>query len=95
MIGTHHVSPRAVHDIAERRGEPAVLVLASTVTTALTFAESEGGGTAAHWTGDLTEVTGLLRAVPKGLLQGSVHKVIEDVWAAVDKRLKDTPDVSG
>jgi len=67
----------------------------STVATALTFAEGDGGGTAVHWTGDLTEVTGLLRAVPKGLLQGSAHKVIGDVWAAVDERLKDKPDVSG
>ena len=40
-------------------------------------------------------MTGLLRAVPKGLLQGSAHKVIGDVWAAVDERLKDKPDVSG
>ncbi len=59
----------------------------STVTTALTFAEAEGGTTAVHWVGDLTEVTGLLKMVPKGLLQGSAQKVIEDVWVAVAARL--------
>jgi carbon monoxide dehydrogenase subunit G len=58
----------------------------STVLTHLSFAES-AGGTAVHWTGDLTEVTGLLKIVPKGLIEGSARKVIEDVWAAVSARL--------
>src|SRR4051794_32928368 len=38
----------------------------STVVTVLTFKEAEGGGTAVHWTGDITQVTGLLKMVPKG-----------------------------
>src|SRR5262245_1979382 len=59
----------------------------STVVSSLTFAEAPGGGTAVHWTGDLTEVTGLLKMVPKGLLQGAAQKVIEDVWAAVGATL--------
>jgi uncharacterized protein len=58
----------------------------STVITNLTFLEAEGG-TVVHWTGELTEVTGLLKAVPKGLLQGTAQKVIDDVWAAVTARL--------
>ena len=58
----------------------------STVVVTLAFAEKEGG-TAVHWTGDLTQVTGLLKMVPKGLLQGSAHKVIDDVWAAVEAKL--------
>jgi carbon monoxide dehydrogenase subunit G len=60
---------------------------ASTVLTHLTFAEGESGGTKVHWTGDLTEVTGLLKIVPKGLIEGSARKVIEDVWEAVAARL--------
>lgn len=59
----------------------------STVLTRLTFAEAPGGGTAVHWTGDLTEVTGLLKIVPKGLIEGSARKVIEDVWAAVAEKM--------
>jgi len=59
----------------------------STVVTELSFSEAAGGGTAVHWTGDLTEVTGLLKVVPKGLLQGAAQKVIDDVWAAVAARL--------
>lgn len=59
----------------------------STVVTNLTFAEADGGGTAVHWTGDLEQVTGLLKVVPKGLLQGAAQKVIDDVWAAVTAKL--------
>jgi uncharacterized protein len=58
----------------------------STVTAALQF-ESVDSGTAIHWTGDLVEVTGLLKMVPKGLLQGTAEKVIEDVWAAIEAKL--------
>jgi carbon monoxide dehydrogenase subunit G len=58
----------------------------STVTSTLTFAEGSGG-TAVHWVGDLVEVTGLLKIVPKGLLQSSAQKVIEDVWTAIAAKL--------
>jgi carbon monoxide dehydrogenase subunit G len=59
----------------------------STVNAVLTFAEAAGGGTAVHWTGDIVEITGLLKVVPKGLIQGSAQKVIEDVWVAVTAKL--------
>lgn len=65
----------------------------STVVTNLNFKEAEGGGTAVHWTGDLEQVTGLLKVVPKGLLQGAAQKVIDDVWAAVTARLAASPHV--
>jgi uncharacterized protein len=58
----------------------------STVTTRLEFKEADGG-TAVHWTGDLVAVTGLLKVVPAGLLEGSAKKVIEDVWTALSARL--------
>jgi uncharacterized protein len=59
----------------------------STVITRLIFRENEKGETIVDWTGELTEVTGLLKVVPKGLLQGTAQKVIEDVWTAVTARL--------
>jgi carbon monoxide dehydrogenase subunit G len=59
----------------------------STVLATLNFKEAPLGGTDIHWTGDLAEVTGLLKMVPKGLLQGTAEKVIEDVWTAVIARL--------
>src|SRR5438552_3833246 len=59
----------------------------STVTATLHFTEGELGGAAIHWVGELVQVTGLLKMVPKGLLQGTAEKVIEDVWAAVTAKL--------
>jgi carbon monoxide dehydrogenase subunit G len=58
----------------------------STVNIRLAFHDA-AGGTRVAWTGELAEVTGLLRMVPKGLLQATAEKVIEDVWAAVAARL--------
>jgi carbon monoxide dehydrogenase subunit G len=63
-----------------------VIGASSTVTTALQFKEAEGG-TAVYWTGDLTSVTGLMKMVPKGLLEGAAKKVIDEVWESVGKKL--------
>lgn len=54
----------------------------ATVRTRLVFRAADGG-TRVDWTGELIEVTGLLKMVPKGLLQATAAKVIDDVWAAV------------
>jgi carbon monoxide dehydrogenase subunit G len=59
----------------------------STVNVGLTFADTPDGQTAVHWTGDIVEVTGLLKMVPKGTLQGTAQKVIEDVWKAVVEKV--------
>jgi carbon monoxide dehydrogenase subunit G len=61
----------------------------ATVMTTLAFREIPGG-TAVHWTGEIIEVTGLLKAVPKGLLQGTASKVIDDVWTAIEHKLRQT-----
>src|SRR5947208_911024 len=37
-------------------------------------------GSRVHWTVDITELRGLLKAIPHGLLQGAAQKVIEDIW---------------
>lgn len=64
-----------------------VMGASSAVVTKLRFREAPGNGTVVDWTGELTEVTGMLKAVPKGLIQGTAQKVIEDVWTAVTARL--------
>ena len=61
----------------------------STVNAILGFASAEDGTTSVHWIGEIVEVTGLLKVVPTGLIQGSAQKVIEDVWAAVTARLSE------
>ena len=58
----------------------------STVAIRLAFHPADGG-TRVAWAGEVAEVTGLLRMVPKGLLQATAEKVIDDVWAAVAARL--------
>jgi carbon monoxide dehydrogenase subunit G len=58
----------------------------STVNIRLAFHDADGG-TRVAWTGELAEVTGLLKMIPKGLLQATAEKVIGDVWTAVGARL--------
>ncbi|MFO0801709.1 MAG: SRPBCC domain-containing protein [Gemmataceae bacterium] len=58
----------------------------STVAAVLQFLATESG-TLVNWAGDLLEVTGLLKMVPKGLLQGTAEKVIEDTWQAIEAKL--------
>jgi carbon monoxide dehydrogenase subunit G len=60
----------------------------STVVTALTFHPAETGGTIVNWAADITALTGLLKMVPRGLIQATAQKVIQDVWAAVRKKVE-------
>ncbi|HZT83695.1 MAG TPA: SRPBCC domain-containing protein [Gemmataceae bacterium] len=56
------------------------------VETACTLAP-QGAGTRLHWTADLVERTGLLKAVPEGLVKAAAQKVIADAWAALENKL--------
>lgn len=44
-------------------------------------------GTQVHWVGQIKELTGLLKMVPKGLIQSTATKVITDIWTGVEKTL--------
>jgi uncharacterized protein len=64
----------------------------STVEVKMTFEKTESG-TLVKWTGDITALTGLLKMVPKGLIQSSAGKVIDETWTAVSKRMaSDNPE---
>jgi uncharacterized protein len=54
----------------------------STVAATLTFTATDTG-TDVHWVGEITALTGLLKMVPKGLIQSAAERVIRDVWTAV------------
>lgn len=54
----------------------------------LDLAEHEVG-TRVHWTADITNLGGLLKAVPQGLLKGAAQKVIADVWESVKQKVAD------
>ena len=58
----------------------------STMETHLTLA-AHPGGTQVRWTGDLVELGGLLRMVPRGMLQTAALKTIDDLWSAVRQDL--------
>src|SRR5262249_21396806 len=43
-------------------------------------------GSRVNWTADVTELGGLLKAVPRGLLKAAAQKVIGDVWTGVEAK---------
>jgi carbon monoxide dehydrogenase subunit G len=47
----------------------------------------QDSGTRVEWSADVTELGGLLKAVPQGLLKASAQKVIGDVWSGVESKL--------
>lgn len=59
----------------------------TTVVSELRF-QSKDPGSQVSWVSDVTELTGLLKLVPKGLISSSAGKVIEDTWEEIDKKLK-------
>ncbi len=71
-----------------------VIGASSTVATRLEFQEADGGGTAVHWTGELVAVSGLLKMVPKGLLEGAARKIIDEVWTSVAAKLQTAAEPS-
>jgi carbon monoxide dehydrogenase subunit G len=46
-----------------------------------------GDGTRIHWTADVKELGGLLKAIPRGLIQAAAQKVIGDVLNAVEAKV--------
>jgi carbon monoxide dehydrogenase subunit G len=47
----------------------------------------QGTGTRVHWKADVTNLGGLLKMMPKGLLQAAAQQVIGDVWATVRNKM--------
>jgi len=75
--------------IGRSDGEQVRYRVTSTSVGAKSVAESTltirpaANGSEVHWAGDLTELGGLLKMVPRGLLQAAAQKVIADVWVAL------------
>ncbi len=62
----------------------------STVEAALTLASADSG-TRLHWNASIRELGGLLKMVPRGLIQAAAQKVIADVWASIEAQLAGRP----
>ncbi len=58
----------------------------SAVEASLTFA-AQGEGTRVHWQAQVTEMGGLLKMVPQGLIRGAAQQIIADAWLAVERNL--------
>jgi carbon monoxide dehydrogenase subunit G len=58
----------------------------SELQVVLGFAPHEPG-TRVHWSADVTQLGGLLKAVPQGLIKGAAQKVIAEAWANVQAKL--------
>ncbi|OWK41786.1 CoxG family protein [Fimbriiglobus ruber] len=76
------VDPSAVRYRIASRGVGS----SSAVDAELTVRPVDSGCTV-QWSGDVTELGGLLKMVPRGLVQAAVQKVIEDVWQSVRGKL--------
>lgn len=59
----------------------------SKVEAALIF-KPQDGGTVVQWTAEVKELGGLLKAVPRGLIQAAAQKVIADAWTAVKAKME-------
>jgi carbon monoxide dehydrogenase subunit G len=62
----------------------------SDVQATLTFQPHETGSRI-HWTAEIRQLGGLLKAVPGGLIQAAARKVISDAWTAVETQLRQEP----
>ncbi len=47
------------------------------------------GGSRLHWVAEVTSLGGLLKAVPRGLIEGAARKVIADSLANLEKQLSE------
>ena len=47
----------------------------------------EGPSTKMHWTAEIKNLGGLLKAVPQGLIKAAAQKVIADALSAIDTKL--------
>jgi carbon monoxide dehydrogenase subunit G len=80
--------------VKERQPDSAVRVTltskgvgtSSEVDIAMTLTPQDGG-TRVHWKAEVTQLGGLLKMVPKGLIRGAAQKVIGEVWANVEAKI--------
>jgi uncharacterized protein len=59
----------------------------SHVEASFTLEPKEDGGCRMKWTAAITQLTGLLKALPRGLVQASGKKVLEQAWANVQAKM--------
>jgi carbon monoxide dehydrogenase subunit G len=63
----------------------------STVEAVLSLAPHGETATHVHWVAEVTELGGLLKLVPSGLIRGAAQKVIADAWTAAEAKMSEAP----
>ena len=58
----------------------------SEVETSLKISPADGGARV-HWSADVKNLGGLLKAIPSGLIRGAAQKTIEGIWQGVTAKL--------
>lgn len=51
--------------------------------------ENITGGTRVHWSADVKELGGLLKAVPQGLVQAAAQRIVLDMMRGIEKNLSE------
>ncbi len=59
----------------------------STVEASFVLEPREGGGCVMKWSAAVTQLGGLLRALPSGLVQGSAKKILDQAWTNFQAKL--------
>jgi carbon monoxide dehydrogenase subunit G len=78
------IAPDTIRTTAFSKGIGA----SGTVKTAIRIIPRESGtGSEIHWMADITELTGLLKLVPKGIITSTATKIIDESWAELAKAL--------
>jgi 2-furoyl-CoA dehydrogenase large subunit len=62
-------------------------IAASIVIETSLHLSPEGTGTRLEWQSEVTELTGLLKAVSRGLIEGAAQKIVQDSWSVFRKHL--------
>jgi uncharacterized protein len=83
---TDAVEGEKVRAVAHAKG-----IGSSNDVEALMLFAPRDSGTRVHWTADVTNLSGLLKAIPQGLLRGAAQKVIADVWEKIKLKLSSEP----
>src|SRR5262245_12610708 len=89
--GTLELSLRVLERVTDQSARLAVdtkgIGTNSAVEAALTLTPKDAG-TQLRWTATVVRLGGLLKAVPSGLIRAAANKIINDVWAVVEAKLK-------
>jgi carbon monoxide dehydrogenase subunit G len=80
-----------IHDLAPQTTMNATVFskgigATTTVETHLAITP-HGQGSRVHWQANVTQLTGLLKMVPSGLIQAAAQKVVADVWDQIGRKM--------